>query len=111
MVCRSSTQADGSLCERVLLQFFSSSQLMMALVENVMQTRIGCCDSVPAHHRLVRVTEPVSGWHTPASDERLDETWLFFPAAPKPGQSVCGADEDDVIPAGAGAACFVLAAA
>lgn len=33
-------------------------------------------DSVPAHHRLVLAAEPVSGWHTPASDERLDETWL-----------------------------------
>lgn len=55
-------------------------------------------DSVPAHHRLVLAAEPVSGWHTPASDERLDETWLAI--CPK---AAC-ADEDDVIPASAAAA-------
>lgn len=27
--------------------------------------------SLPAHHRLVGAAEPLSGWRTPASDERL----------------------------------------
>lgn len=58
-------------------------------------------DSVPAHHRLVGAAEPLSGWLTPASDERLecDSAPPFQKLQKTPGLLLLMKKDGDVIPA------------